>query len=87
MNTTFKYQGQIITTPNLEKKLKKMKITLADIEIILESTKVIEKEDANWRTLYYFKNRKTGETITSIYNNLDNLKEYVNVDDYEYVGI
>ena len=34
METTFKYQGKIITTPNLEKKLKKMKIQLSDIEII-----------------------------------------------------
>lgn len=82
MNITFKYQNQIITTPNLEKKLKKMKITLADIEIIPESDKVTEKEDTNWRTLYHFKNPKTGETITSIYDNLDNLKEFINVNDY-----
>ena len=34
METTFKYQGKIISTPNLEKKLKRMKITLDDIEII-----------------------------------------------------
>lgn len=80
MNTTFKYQNQIITTPNLEKKLKKMKLTLEDIEIISEK-KEEEKEDTNWRTLYYFKT-KTGETITSIYPNLDNLKEFVNVNDY-----
>jgi len=31
---TFKYQDKIITTPNLEKKLKRMKIQLSDIEII-----------------------------------------------------
>lgn len=34
MDTTFKYKNQIITTPNLEKKLKRMKLTLSDIEII-----------------------------------------------------
>ena len=34
MDITFKYNGKIITTPNLEKKLKKMKIQLSDIEII-----------------------------------------------------
>lgn len=34
METTFKYQGKIITTPNLEKKLKRMKISINDIEII-----------------------------------------------------
>ena len=30
----FKYNGKIISTPNLEKKLKRMKISLDDIEII-----------------------------------------------------
>ena len=34
MDIAFKYNGKIITTPNLEKKLKKMKIQLSDIEII-----------------------------------------------------
>ena len=34
MDTIFKYNGKIITTPNLEKKLKKMKISINDIEII-----------------------------------------------------
>ena len=31
---TFKYNNKIITTPNLEKKLKRMKLQLSDIEII-----------------------------------------------------
>ena len=34
MITSFKYNNKIITTPNLEKKLKQMKINLEDIEII-----------------------------------------------------
>lgn len=34
MDITFKYNGKIITTPNLEKKLKRMKLRLSDIEII-----------------------------------------------------
>ena len=34
MDITFKYNGKIITTPNLEKKLKRMKLQLSDIEII-----------------------------------------------------
>ena len=34
METTFIYNGKTITTPNLQKKLKRMKITLDDIEII-----------------------------------------------------
>ena len=34
MDITFKYKGKLITTPNLEKKLKRMKISIDDIEII-----------------------------------------------------
>ena len=34
METIFKYNNKIITTPNLEKKLKRMKISIDDIEII-----------------------------------------------------
>ena len=34
MDIIFKYNGKIITTPNLEKKLKRMKLQLSDIEII-----------------------------------------------------
>ena len=42
METTFKYNGTIITTPNLEKKLKRMKISINDIEIIDNPIKKIE---------------------------------------------
>ena len=34
MDITFKYNGKIISTPNLEKKLKRMKISIDDIEIV-----------------------------------------------------
>jgi hypothetical protein len=34
MEVTFKYNGKTISTPNLEKKLKRMKISIDDIEII-----------------------------------------------------
>lgn len=34
MEVTFKYKDTIITTPNLEKKLKRMKLSIDDIEII-----------------------------------------------------
>lgn len=44
METTFKYKGQIISTPNLEKKLKRMKITLDDIEIIEVPKKELKEE-------------------------------------------
>lgn len=42
---TFKYQGKIITTPNLEKKLKRMKISIEDIEIIEEPVVQKKEED------------------------------------------
>ena len=42
METTFKYNGKVITTPNLEKKLKRMKISIDDIEII--ETPIKEKK-------------------------------------------
>lgn len=42
MDTTFKYKGKVITTPNLEKKLKRMKISIDDIEII--DTPIKKKE-------------------------------------------
>jgi len=42
---TFKYQGKIITTPNLEKKLKRMKISIDDIEIIEEQIVQKKQED------------------------------------------
>lgn len=44
MDIMFKYNGKIITTPNLEKKLKRMKISIDDIEIIDTPTK---KESTN----------------------------------------
>lgn len=42
---TFKYQDKIITTPNLEKKLKRMKISINDIEILEEQEIPKQKED------------------------------------------
>ena len=44
MDIIFKYKGQIISTPNLEKKLKRMKISINDIEIIDTPTKKEEEQ-------------------------------------------
>lgn len=46
---TFKYKNQIIITPNLEKKLKRMRLTLDDIEIISEIKKeeIVEEDFKN----------------------------------------
>lgn len=44
MEVTFKYKETIITTPNLEKKLKRMKLSIDDIEII---DNPIKKEESS----------------------------------------
>lgn len=44
----FKYQGKIIETPNLDKKLKRMKISLEDIEIIKDINTT--KQDSDEKT-------------------------------------
>lgn len=61
METTFKYKNTIISTPNLEKKLKRMRITLNDIEIVDASIKKeepleesdLEKVEITDGTYYY----------------------------------
>ena len=47
MDITFKYKDKIITTPNLEKKLKRMKISLEDIEIV-DTPKEKSKSQSVW---------------------------------------
>ena len=46
MDITFKYNGAIITTPNLEKKLKRMGISLDDIELIQEIKPIIKEDNS-----------------------------------------
>lgn len=68
MEIKFKYDGKIISTPNLEKKLKRMKISIDDIEIIKDEIKQIPQESSEEVSpRYYFKNINNGYTITSIY--------------------
>lgn len=55
MEVTFKYKDKIISTPDLDKKLKRMKLTLDDIEIITKPEKEIEIEDDWKRPLVYLK--------------------------------
>lgn len=75
----FKYNGRIYNPSNVKNKLKKLGITMDDIEIIPEEVEEIEYDDTK---KYYFKN-SIGETIVSIYPNLDHLKEIINVSEYE----
>lgn len=76
----FMYNGQVYNPVNVEKKLKKLGITINDVEIIQEEKKEIEEKRD--RQLFHFKNKITGETITSIYNNLDHLEKYINANEY-----
>lgn len=76
----FKYAGKIFDTSNLPKKLKKLGITESDIEIITKSEEDTTPRD---QKLYHFKNKVDGSTITYIYPDLENLREYMNIDDYE----
>ena len=80
----FMYNGRIYNPVNVEKKLKKMGITMDDIEIIPEEIKEVKYEDDT--ITYLFIDRVNGKRIVSIYDNLDNLKDIVNVNDYEKVG-
>lgn len=75
----FKYNGRVYNPVNLEKKLKKMGITINDIEIIPEEKRATEYDDIK---LFHFKNRITGETISSIYDTLDDLCGIIN--NYEW---
>ena len=54
MDITFKYNNKIITTPNLEKKLKRMKISIDDIEII----PIVKKEPKDEGIEDYMKDKE-----------------------------
>lgn len=79
----FKYNGRIYNPVNVEKKLKKMGITINDIEIIPEEIKEVKYEDDT--ITYLFIDKINGKRIVSIYDNLDDLKDLINVNDYEKV--
>ena len=80
----FMYNGRIYNPVNVEKKLKKMGITMDDIKIIPEEIKEVKYEDDT--ITYLFIDRVNGKRIVSIYDNLDDLKDLINVNDYEKVG-
>lgn len=84
---TFRYNDRIYKVQHLANKLKKLKITEQDIEILpneneLERQKKIDSlPTESWHNprLYYYLNPNTGYSITSIYPN-------INVDGYEQVS-
>ena len=77
---TFKYNNKQYTTNNLENKLNKLGITKDDIEIL--GNRDLGEIDTSIKK-YYFKNIKTGEIIVSVYPDLRNLENIINVNDYE----
>lgn len=89
MNISFKYNGKIWNPKNPEKKLKQLGITWDDVEIINTSIKqkeVIEDNIIDNPNLYKFRNIKDNSIILSIYPDLENLKNIINIDDYRKYG-
>ena len=80
MRIKFKYNGIVYYPKDLDKKLKKLGITEDDIEVIDDSEKEEISLELDDTKKYYFTNGIF--TITSIYNNLDNLRNMINVDEY-----
>ena len=68
----FKYNNKVYIVPNLEKKLKRMKLSLEDIELIDKPSPKEDNDDNEVITKHHFI-LPNGYTVTSIYNNLDNL--------------
>ena len=64
------YNGRVYNPVNTEKKLKKMGITIDDIEIIKEGP-VEEPPPIPDVELYYYYNPITGCSIVSIYENVN----------------
>lgn len=73
----FMYKGRIYNPANVEKKLKKMGITIEDIEIIKEDSVENSPLPSDVK-LFYFYNPDTGCSITSIYDK--NVNGYERID-------
>lgn len=80
MRIKFKYNGIVYYPKDLDKKLKKLGITKDDIEIVNDDNKIETPLELDDIKKYYFTNGVF--TITSIYDNLDNLRNMINVDEY-----
>lgn len=87
---TFLYNGRTYKAQDFQKKLKKLKITEADVKIIPNEHE-IERErkiaalpNESWHNpnLYEFYNPKDKTTILSIYPTLEHLKEIVSINEY-----
>lgn len=98
MAVIFKHNNKVYQCMSLDKKLKKLRIDKNEIDILFEGDltkdeletkflemtkeiKVVEEEDDIKK--YYFKNRIDNSIITSIYPTLDNLRDTININDYD----
>lgn len=98
MAVIFKHNNKVYQCMSLDKKLKKLRIDKSEIDILFKGdltkdeletkflemtkeTKVIEEEDDIKK--YYFKNRIDNSIIISIYPTLDNLRDVININDYD----
>ena len=77
----FIYNNKIYNPVNLEKKLKKLGITINDITTIEESKNSEELNEEIKK--YYFINLRTGKVIVSIYPNLNHLKNRIIIEDWK----
>lgn len=83
MVTTFFYNNKTYTTDNLERKLEKLGITIDDIKICKkQDCRIGEPEE---KVLYRFYNPITKETIVSIYEDLEHLRQIVKVDEFTLI--
>lgn len=71
----FKYNNKIYEVPNLEKKLKRMRLTLKDVEIINKPVKEESGKEDNGVVKYHYKHI-SGYSATSIYDNDQYLIEH-----------
>ena len=84
MRIKFKYNGIVYYPKDLNKKLRQLGININDVEIIDKKEQKEQKEEIDTSIKkYYFKNVKTGEIIVSVYPDLRNLENIINVNDYE----
>lgn len=80
--TKFIYGGKEYSTWSLDELLKKKSIPREEIQIIEQP---VETEEMNGIPKHHFINRKTGCTITSIYPELDGLKDIIDINEWEKI--
>lgn len=89
MITIFRYNGKIYKPENLERKLKKLKITINDIEILNNQKQKDSTPDIDENIiLYKWINKINNNIHISINNTLDDMKSVSGfvIDDWERIN-